>query len=525
MTLKHDGKQRFNDLELTPSILSSVPAGSNGQLAVVTGQGFRKLFVRESSVLVPAIQSHLGILNDDVIEMWVNPSTGQDPPAGTKVFTQADYTALGYKLKRPQNAIDILPPFSKGPVVIHLEAGEHLAGVNNTGYTGSSCMLAVGSGCDSLDGREWSMRSEMSYTNSIIFTGDSDTEVYAAEGGTTSGFVLTRTTGTWAVNELVGKFVYIVSGAGAGRKAVIESNTTNTLTVLYPFSPTGAVQFKVVTPAAVWLPSMTGSSQDVWDGLVLRHNKYLYFNNIAFGKTAMKCCYIKMQGISEGTSLAGTAFQLCQFIMEELYATSPLYIMSKTNFTECYINFNALRGIAVAWTIPMFQRCLIEGKASNYTQPLGGLISAIERAHVVLYYVTIRTLHPTNADVLIKCSNYSSVLLLTAVTLTGNGNSTGVLVMNDGDNNLSMTGTVTMNNCAKGFDISSNRAFLRGGAFVGNSIGVGWTLDRGATIFVSDLSTLGGTTNISLDGTTYAYTDIPNDGDTLIGTRRSQIIR
>jgi len=50
-------KQSFSDLEIDPRILADVPAGNNGQLAVVTDQVGMRLYVRIGGTLVPAIDA------------------------------------------------------------------------------------------------------------------------------------------------------------------------------------------------------------------------------------------------------------------------------------------------------------------------------------------------------------------------------------------------------------------------------------------------------------------------------------
>jgi hypothetical protein len=52
---KDDRKQKFGDLELTPRLLGNVPAGADGQLAVVTDSPGVHLMVRKSGALVPAV--------------------------------------------------------------------------------------------------------------------------------------------------------------------------------------------------------------------------------------------------------------------------------------------------------------------------------------------------------------------------------------------------------------------------------------------------------------------------------------
>jgi hypothetical protein len=260
---------RADGLVATPSTLAGAEVLADGQLAPVTDQPGVNLYVRKGGVLVPAVTTALEVNSE--INMTVDPSTGVSPPSGTVVHSQADYDALGAPLLYIQDAIDILPLVLNSNIRINLAAGEHLAksGAGGTGNQTRCCIQLVRGAMSHKHGAYNSTLTSPSNQNAYLYiTGTTSTVVYAEEAGTTSGAELTRTSGSWTAGELRGKFVIIVTGAGAGLKYPIEENTTTMLRVAGAvFSPAGAVTFRIEEPAAVILPSSDGVTRNANPGL------------------------------------------------------------------------------------------------------------------------------------------------------------------------------------------------------------------------------------------------------------------
>jgi hypothetical protein len=398
-------------------------------------------------------------------------------------------------------------------VTVHLKAGTHLAKLNNHspdfGQSGVLYLPPFQPSNAILYEPEPTL-----YAMSIYFIGDDTTDVEAAQAGTASGTQITRSTGTWTVDQHRGKFCLITSGAGAGTKAVIAGNSTTVLTLATYTLPSGSCNFKVVEPAAKWVDSTDGMNFDGY-GMALTANPsiYVFFDNIQFGTAALPFAQITMD------AGANAGIWNCVVINKNptgLVWASYLYNAS-LSLWNCYWKADASYSFLLANRSMLdVDSCLFDFKiATNYSG-----FAVREEGKLRIRYSYMKALSG-HAKPLIYVYLNGIVECAGPIYLDGLSAAPGIVV-GDGatlcsDSAITIDNTTTALSCNGRADIA---------AILGSGNTNGFVLDAGAVVSVpTTISGLSATNPIILDGTTYQYTNIPNLGDWIEGPSGSRIIR
>jgi hypothetical protein len=425
LNMEYVDKKRFKQAEIVPSAFGSVSAGLDGQVIPVTDKNGTHLFVRIGGSLVPATDV-TKVLDGDrtgFVRMTVDAATGVSPPEGTVIYSQADYDAFGAPLLYPQDAIDILPPIRNFTPVISVAGGTYLSRPPRNAYDYSELF--------NLENRVFSGRHrgydvDYNFSGIIYVTGLDNTLVYSTISGTASGYTITRASGTWVAGELRGKFALIISGPGAGSKFVIDNNTTNVLTIAgWPLTG-GSVTFQIVVPAAIFMPSSDGVSEDS-NSLNLTSPELVFFTNITVGsptlRTTLTCSYTKSP-----IYLIDSVFNLGG------YSEFAGRVSGTVCFSNCYVRAVAKYGFLFELAPNgAVESSVYEGSVTSVSNRyFGPVISVIGCKDFSVYYSTFKSLG-SNADKLIVAQNGSMVRFGGTCSFKGNSNSTCLAVFGETD--------------------------------------------------------------------------------------------
>jgi hypothetical protein len=145
-------------------------------------------------------------------------------------------------LKTIQAAINKAPLFPTDNIIINVAEGEYIESLNITNFPRHSKSL-------SIIGSTWLPVTPATGSGTGTFD--------ASFSGQESSHIAVVTGATWTTNDLRGKFVNVLTGAGAGTKIPIAANTADTLTLTRPADRTTSQgvdlrnqQFEIVTPGA-----------------------------------------------------------------------------------------------------------------------------------------------------------------------------------------------------------------------------------------------------------------------------------
>lgn len=518
MTIRNSGINRFVQAELIPSTLGSVPAGTDGQLAVVTDQPGVNLVVRQGGTLVPAIVAGGLPKTTSWIEMTVDPVAGTSPPAGTVVTNQAEYDALGYDLLYAQDVIDILPKVMRHGVVVTLKAGAHAGNYNRTGgdygldpwlYFPDFLWDAAEAYWEAGDGREIG----------IYFEGEDRTNV-GSEVECTWDVATTdiiRDSGTWTVNEHAGRLLIVTAGSGAGTILPIYGNTTTALQISTVFGTgTYAATVQIFEPAAVVSGMYTllttipyeGKSQYacrlLFSNLKLEADDLFWYGNVSFQYCMMALLRIKLrqESLDENAIFAN----YCALALTSLYG----WIISLQGY----------------WTIALSTIRGAPTDSSGTITPLvyvkDGTLYSISSRYGANYEAV-----PSYDGPLIRIRN-GRVIGGNFNYLTGNDLTTGVLF--DGGS-LEMVGTdipwIISDNAIAVNVATSNPTNVSGlnSDSAGND--TGWQVTLGGRLVVYQPANIAAVTNdLLVDGVAKTYaSDLTSEGSIINGAKGSIVVR
>jgi hypothetical protein len=246
------------------------------------------------------------------IELSVDPATGVSPAAGTIVHNQTEYATLGHPVRLIQDALRILPLGVGHLITIWLEDGTHLADV-------AAGAVATPKEFINTTGTFWdySGASITRFGVAIQIRGRNKTILEAEQGGTLAADGITVSGTPWTPDEFKGKFIAILTGAGAGYFFPVRTNTDNTVKAPDHFwGLNGACTFEIYEPTALILSSSDGINQDM---PVLYPPPFtslpLNFENVKIGSAAVPLYFVYSYGGS------GEAYGL-YYCMIELAAGS-----------------------------------------------------------------------------------------------------------------------------------------------------------------------------------------------------------
>ncbi len=462
------------------------------------------------------------VLNDGPILMRVDYATGTSPPAGTVVHDQAEYDALGYDLKYPQDALDILPPITHRMVQVNLAAGLQHGKPGNAGYDPYTTFLNLVGGA----GSPWEpMGFDLAYLdpdfnffycyyNFILFQGEDDTEIEAAQAGTSATKTITRTSGTWTVDEHQGKFVLVTSGPGAGLKLPIVKNSTTVLTVSGEITPTGSINFEIVVPATQWTYD-DGTGSDFYSIPFACQNKGVAFVNIDFGEPSKR--------FSIDINAGYFWFESCRIWGTSLGSGLHTFAGPAIGAVDLWIKgliVDAGQNYFQLGLVKLAQESLFIGSSTG-TIPV---IDVVDKARVWL----------RGCDVLTKNAALTSALIRSATPdgvytdyinsyIHGHSLCTGIQARSYGTESAIGGSKLIINDCAVAVDIQAD---CRIAGYSGSGNTTGWKLTQGAKVRVTNPQNVAAVTNDMLvDGATESYATLGGVGDSIEGVNGSSILR
>jgi hypothetical protein len=528
-------KQMFDDVELAPKTLLTVPVGTDGQLAVVTDNPGVRLMVREGGVLVPAIDAATVDVTNKVdqtttsITLNVDPVGGTTPPAGLIVHSQAEYDALGYSLLRPQDAIDILPIGIGHSIIVRMLAGNHLAKVGSSGRPTFHYALITKAFIDTSDKTQQDISiTGWLFKSMIIFKGVTKTIAYSGSGawtGSGTGVISGITPGGMTPDAYIGKLLIITTGANAGTYMPIRTNGIDSITG--PPMPTylalGACTFDVYDPAATLLPSTDGITMNATSGILSPLSTVrVSVENIKIGTDAMPNLTIRM----------GSYFPLIShyiFGCQMVSASVGAYAGGRLNVWWTDIKLvgaayagahNINDGVSLYMT-----GCTLRGVSSaNFLYAAnGGALFIGNTAITPNAGVTASIFH----------LDWGLLNILAQVNIYGNGLCTGLTVSDIGQWGAPSTvayGLIWMDNCATMFSILGT-AGLYLEKNIHSSCGatnlVGWRVSAGSKVLSDNFTTTQPmlTSDIIIDGVAASFSSLTVAGDELVGQYGSRMIR
>jgi hypothetical protein len=268
MTQYVKGMSQFESLAIVPKPFVGAETLNNGELSVVTDTPGIRLYVRENGTLKPAIEFEEKLdRTASALHIVVDPVKGVTPESGIIVKSQEEVDLLG-SVRLIQEAIDILPGKIWHDVTIRLVGGFHLASVGNLENSDQSNACFV-------------FNREISNNAKISFEGET---AVVAMSGVTEGFTIAIQDVNLTVNTLQGKVLAIHTGSGAGRRCVIESNSSNTITLVdYCFKSPENILFNVESNTSTILSSTDGKVCNAVGPITYIS---VTFKNVSFGTAA-----------------------------------------------------------------------------------------------------------------------------------------------------------------------------------------------------------------------------------------------
>lgn len=504
---------KFRQLEVTPRALSSVPSGSEGQLAVVNDQTGLPIWARDSNGnLVEAVQPYgarvLGTTKE-ALQFYVDTTSGTSPPAGTVIREQAEYTALGYDFKYPDDVFDVLPDNLAHPVIITFRDGTHNPRTNNLGVPGYEVLLAIPGRLQAVSGQV-NFATAPYYYPGLYFESENQNELEALQAGTLSNRTITRSSGTWTTDQYKGKFVLINTGPGAGSLYPITSNTTTALSIPYGTS-SGAVTFSIVEPGAK-LVSTASSYRGLLFSDTALNGYNLSINNLTLGSSTYPLD-------STTTHNAVWLFEECEMFWKLLYNAS-IGSIGWLSFRQCVVDLAGQSGFGFA--------ALSAGGVFTLNTYFRGRYSSAGTSLIEVNDSAVASFNGSFADVNATFGGGAVMILdggrvyeANTMRLEGNGSCTGIHALGG-----HLEEVPRISNCTLGMDVEYGRTTCRSAPPAADTTNVdGISVSNGATLVVPTPGNITASGNeLTVDGTTYAYTDLAS-GNFIEGSGGSRIVR
>jgi hypothetical protein len=522
--VKDPRKYILDDLELKPRTLSTVPAGVDGQIAIVTDQGPVNLMVREGGALVPAVDvSDRLDRTTSAITMQIS-LTGTSPPTGTIVHSQAEYDALGYSLRYIQDAIEILPIGLAFPVLIELGDGVHLAKVGGGGRpTFSACFIAKGF----IQVNKFRQQPVGAINSSVVILvkGKNRNVLLTDAAGTCGGrgSITGITPGGMTIDQYMGKLLIIKTGANAGTIMPIRTNGIDFLNGPALAMSSGACTFDIYEPLAAVIPSTDGITQNAsFLSAPINLEVQLIFQDFDLGTVVVGANYIQV-----GPLLASIRFNYCRIRFTGTTGTSFMAIGGNSILLlNCLIQMVACAG---NWSsgLPgslLVAGCIVKGN------PVEPFFSADAGGTLSFYYTSIEP--DTGWTGTVFSLRAGNLVMSGENWLFGHGPCTAIKVTDIYNKGTSVVygyylwieGVDTM------FDISGSMGLTLehySQVHCGIDNNVGWRISNGARVlsdnFVPENPML--VSDIIIDGVAEPFSKLSLSGDEIVGRYGSRVIR
>lgn len=463
------------------------------------------------------------------IEVNLDPVSGTSPPASTVIRNQAEYDALGYNLKYLQDVPRIIPPTLTTRVLANMGPGTYLNTPLNPFYApefGSDAQLSVNNLLLNHRGSLFLNSPETYFRRGIAYVGTDVTEVQPEITGNivTNNTLLRTDAGTWVVDEHLGRSVLVESGSSAGEKRRVESNTTNTLTLVGGgLSTTGACSFKLVEPAAVVLDSTDGVTRN---GARINFSlndpgATALFNNVQFGTPS-----IPIYGMD---SVGQSRFLLINCVVHA--ASSGFWLVVGYGggaVSECYINNLNSYPPAIAPSPNGFfiGDTVIDGNPRSGW----GHLTLTANNSITIRNSTIIASAPGNNNHLIGLRSNCTVELENRIRLKGNTNFNGIHLSYDAGASTTLItdepADIQINDCESAILAQAGANIVIEDDIAGTGNAVAWEIEDGASVVVPDPTGLGGVVELRIDGEDFTYAQVvPSSGDLFVGQKGSRFLK
>jgi len=459
------------------------------RLTQVVKQTFNELWNKLSSFHAPGLNgldlySYVQNETTEAIQLYVE-TTGDD---------NSDDGSQQFPFATVQATLNSLPKRIRHPVRIDIGLGT-FPGYNPAGFDFLAAESVSAGGYIAIYG-SWKSPTLTSGT-------ESGTATSGTAGSSTTFGTLVDSTQSWTTNELEGLQLEITSGTGSGQIVTIASNTSTTITVVGVWTaPTGTSTYSIrdygttISPA-INLPASATTAASVTAGsAVLVHtnnafvgNDYIqiFRQNLAGAATSISVrggggvgvmnCKLSSTGTPR-INVANTA----QLRVRNCYSSHTgsafhMIVGGTDNFASGTVFNSFFRGGGTG--IRLFNSC-------------AGVISGCQY---------------TDVTVAIELSGAAGFPQCAGVRVDGNNKSGSIGVRAAGSATQTYVPALTMNgmdisNCASAAVSLTNLCQLGASALTGTGNAIGLSLNKGARIQVSSSSTITGTTEVSIDGTT-----------------------
>jgi hypothetical protein len=463
-----------------------------------------------------------GKVQEQII-MAVDYSTGISPATNMKVFTQADYDALGYPVKYWQDAIDLIPSDANYKVTINVANGLHYARPGTTG--GNPALKAA------LILPQFKHSESQDMMNASINFVAAMADVETGIAVTVSAEGVTRTSGAWSEDELLDQFIIITSGASSGADAIpVWKNSTSMAYLAKKFTALGAAVVSVVKPGATFMPQ--------WDdGTALNVGIYSRFIGLA-------SIPIKFEGIAFGNAdkpwnywnaLTGQSIWYTQCVAYGTQFIGTFESYSSASYSRIWMSSVVLHSIEGYSARSVFSMDGVSSVGGSGVVVLG---STSASALIMLgdYYsgsvlrISNLVVRPSASFSKVLVGLYCGALFYPASSsspckIQGNGICTGIKIghYRGEQSYVSNLASMRIQDCAIAFDISGNTESLE--ALLPDSTGntVGWKIEGGGRVVIKTPSQIAATTEMQIDGDSITYAALPA-GTTFEGALGSSVI-
>lgn len=497
---------------------------------IVAGSGLAVTVLNEGENEQLEVSASASILHtlctiSDIV-MAVDYVNGIVPPAGTIVRSQAEYDALGGSLKYLQDALNLLPLYLEHWVTINLVAGTHYA-KPDTGGSVSPAMLTM----PVFLSRGANYRSG-SYPTfpGIVIEGQLTTEEEGV-AGTLTNHTFVRSSGTWVAGALIGKRLQLTSGASSGNELVIYDNTEDTVYFNKRMSAVGATVGNIVTLGSILLPN--NGSKNTSRGLALSGSvavtgtsrQMLTFSHVEIGSAV---CGLP-NSLSGGASVN---FRFSKMFLQGTFVWGHYGNSSQVMYDSVIEYVGGGLFCQYAGQFYIYDTLMLGSPRTSMGYLCGG--DRPSASVDLLCSNLIIRVAPTYTQTVIRMYSGAHLSFMSYSRIIGNGQCVGIFVSPSTSHShapkvtfyKSAYDTPAIKDCLTAIAVSSLYEALYFDLLdVSESTGNtnGYVVSGGAKVMLYNPSCLSATNEITLDGEVFAYSDLEEVGDVIVGRYGSSV--
>jgi hypothetical protein len=328
---------------------------------------------------------------------------------------------------------------------------------------------------------------------------------------------LTNSGETWTVNDFRGKFIVITGGTGSGQQKVIVSNTATALTIAGTWTaPTGTSTYAIQQPGAnitapASLPALPGSASISGPGLLINGMEA----NLRQSTLATAPIDINQLGITpssgNGIQLEGAArvhVKLCRItttgaVSAVLSASgSPAVGIEESSFINAVNGSGVAQGSLSSPVLLNVSNSYLRGGGNGSgfgtTSNVNRLVITSTQIENYGFQISLsgQVGNAASTSIVLDCNSIAASAGIGSISpaATGGVGSFGL---------IATTGVI--NNCPTGVSLIGPGKFVNlAGVWSGSSVTTAISVSLGGQVQLSSTATLvGGTTDITVDGTTF----------------------